>query len=133
MFNFIRRIDTRFMFLNGFLLLSVTLNPFTTMLVADHILDSNASAAAAVYSGVFVFLSVLWNLLWRYASKDHRLITAMVKDEDIKKVNRDFNLGTLLYIVCFGASFVNGFVSIVGILLLGVFWAATAPSRDARA
>ena len=130
MFNFIRKTDTRFMFLNGFLLLTVTLNPFTTSLVADNLLDTNASTAAGVYAGVFVFLSIVWNLLWRYASSGHRLVTNVVSDANIKKVNRDFDMGTLLYGACFVLAFFSGIASVVAILLMAVFWAATAPARS---
>jgi len=132
MFNFIRKVDTRFMFLNGFLLLTVTLNPFTTSLVADHLLDSNAATAAGVYSGVFVFLSLVWNLLWRYASGGHRLVSSVVPEAVLQKATRDFNIGTLLYVVAFALAFVSGIASIIAILLLAVFWAVTAPSRSAE-
>ena len=130
MMDSIRRIDTRFMFLNGVLLLTVVLNPFTTMLVADHLLDSNASTAVGVYAGTFVFLSLVWNVVWRYASKGHRLISSVVSDEIIAKTNRDFNYGTLLYGVAFLLSFITAIGSILTILGLAVFWAASAPSRS---
>jgi uncharacterized membrane protein len=130
MFSYIRGVDTRFIFLNGFLLLTVTLNPFTTLLVAHHILDSNAKTAAGVYSGVFLFLAVAWNVLWRYASKEHRLLSGTVTDEHIKKMNRDYNLGLLLYVVAFALAFVNGLASIVAVLALAVFWATTASTRS---
>ena len=52
MFNYIRRIDRRFMFLNGLLLLFVTLTPFTTSLVAEHLLYSDSRTAGAVYSRI---------------------------------------------------------------------------------
>src|SRR4029077_1188807 len=105
MFSYIKRIDTRFLFLNGFLLLTVTLNPFTTSLVADHLLDNDSKTAAGVYSGVFFLLSIAWNVLWRYASKEHRLLSRVVTNEDIKKLDRDFNLGLILYIVAFALAF----------------------------
>ena len=129
MFNYIRKIDTPFMFLNGFLLMAVTLTPFTTSLVGDHITRSDASTAAVVYSGVFIILAVSWNFLWRHASKGHRLLSASVTDEHVRSVNRDYNLGLGLYILAFALAFVNGFVGILGILLLAVFWAITASSR----
>ncbi len=129
MFNFIRRIDTRFMFLNGFLLLAVTLTPFTTMLVGDHITGSDASTAASVYSGTFILLSVAWTLAWRHAAGERRLLSASVSEENVRSVGRDYNLGTGLYILTFILSFVNGFVGILGILSLAVFWAVTASSR----
>ena len=129
MFNYIRRIDTRFMFLNGFLLMAVTLTPFTTMLVGDHITGGDATTAAVVYSGVFVLLAVAWNFLWRHASNGHRLLSANVTDEHLRKVDRDYNLGLALYIIVFALAFVNGFAGILGVLLLAVFWAVTASSR----
>jgi len=130
MFNYIRKIDVTFMFLNGFLLMAVTLTPFTTMLVGDHITTSDASTAGVVYSGAFILLSVAWNLSWRHASKGHRLLSAHVTDAQIKGVDRVFNLGTALYVLVFGLAFVNGFVGIVGILLMAVFWTITATSPD---
>jgi uncharacterized membrane protein len=130
MFSYIRGIDTRFLFLNGFLLLTVTLNPFTTLLVADHLLDKNAQTAAGVYSGVFFLLSVTWDALWRYASKDYRLLSSTVTEGDVKKLSRDFNLGTLLYIVAFALAFLSGLASFLAVLASAVFWATTASTRS---
>ncbi len=133
MFNSIRKMDTRSMFLNGFLLLTVVLNPFTTMLVADHLQDSNASAAVGVYAGVFLFLSIVWNTLWRYASTGHRLLSSAVSDDAIRRANRDFNYGTLLYGVAFVLSFFSAIGSILTILGLAVFWAVSSSSRSPTA
>src|SRR2546428_12500036 len=65
MFNYIRRIDRRFMLFNVVLLLFVVLTPYTTMLVADLISVSDATAAAAAYAGTFVVLSLGWKGVWR--------------------------------------------------------------------
>ena len=100
------------------------------MLVADHLLDSNASTAVGVYAGVFVFLSVVWNVVWRYASKGHRLISSAVTDEIIARTSHDFNYGTLLYGVAFLLSFITAIGSILTILGLAVFRAASASSRS---
>ncbi len=126
MFNYIKRIDTRFMFLNGFLLLFVTLTPFTTSLVADHILLSDAGTAAGVYSGIFGLLAVAWNVLWRYASKDNRLLDNAVPDNQVKKINHDYNFGGIFYVVAFFLAFVNGLTSVIVILIAAVFFAFTA-------
>src|SRR5437879_11932269 len=80
MFNYIRRIDRRLMLFNGVLLLFVVLTPYTTMLVADHISDSDASAAAAVYAGPFFLMSLVWNGLWRYCVTGARLVVADGRD-----------------------------------------------------
>ena len=62
-FTYVVRTDRRFMFLNGFLLFFVTLTPFTTSLMADHILSSDSNTAAAIYAGGFLILGIAWNLL----------------------------------------------------------------------
>jgi TMEM175 potassium channel family protein len=130
MFTYIRRISTSFMFLNGFLMLTVTLTPFTTMLIADHITLGDASTAAEVYSGVFLLLGVIWNLCWRHASKGNRLLSSTLDENAFKNVNRDYNFGTLLYAVAFGLAFVNGLASVVLVLLLAGFWAFSASTRS---
>ena len=129
MFNYIRKVDTPFMFLNGFLLLFVTITPFTTSLIADHILDSNASIAAAVYSGEFLLLSVIWNMEWRYASTKHRLLSSAVTVSHVKSVDRNYNFGCLMYVIIFALAFLSGIVSVIGMLLIGAFFAFTASSR----
>src|SRR5271165_5958605 len=58
MFNAIGRIDRGFMFLNGLLLFFVTLTPFTTSLVANHIAGTDSRTAAAVYASSFLLLSL---------------------------------------------------------------------------
>src|SRR2546422_4813571 len=63
MFNYVRRVDRRFMLLNGSLLMFVTLTPFTTSLVAGHILSGDANTAAWVYSGGFFLLAIVYNVL----------------------------------------------------------------------
>ena len=80
MFNYIRRIDRRLMLFNGVLLLFVVLKPYATMLVADHISDSDANSAAAVYAGTFFLLSLVWNGLWRYYVAGRRLLGADVSE-----------------------------------------------------
>jgi len=81
------------------------------------------------YSGVFFLLSVAWNVLWRYASKEHRLLSRVVTNEDIKRLDRDFDLGVLLYVSAFALAFVNGLASFVAVLASAVFWATTASTR----
>jgi uncharacterized membrane protein len=109
MFTYIVRSDRRFMFLNGFLLFFVTLTPFTTSLVADHILSTDANTAAVVYSGSFLFLAVFWNLLWRHASGSSRLIAEDITQEQVKTFTLNF--------------YVSGIASVGLILAVAVFFA----------
>ena len=64
MFTLIRRIDTRIMFLNGFLLLVVVLTPFATILVSNNLLTAQSREAAGIYAGLFLTLAMVWSALW---------------------------------------------------------------------
>jgi len=126
MFHYIRRIDTRFMFLNGLLLLGVVLTPFTTSLVAEHVLLADAGLAAAIYSGTFLLLGLVWNVLWRYSSTGHRLLGANVTDEHVRTITRQYYVAPISYLSAFVVSFVSGLLSVCVVLVVAGFYAVTA-------
>lgn len=128
MFTYITKADRRFMFLNGFLLFFVTLTPFTTSLVADHILSSDSGTAAIIYSGSFLLLGVVWNFLWRYASGPAKLIDRSMTADQVKAFNRNFYVGPISYTVAFLIAFVSGIASVVLILAVAVFFAVGSRS-----
>lgn len=123
MFTYIVRADRRFMFLNGFLLFFVTLTPFTTSLVADHIVSSDSNTAAAVYSGSFLLLGVAWNFLWRYASGPHKLLSRNLTATELKTFTRYFYVGPISYAAALVIALVSGIASVALILAVGVFYA----------
>lgn len=126
MFNYISRIDRIFMFLNGSLLFFITVTPFTTSLVADHIMYSDARTAAAVYSGTFFLLALAWNVVWRYASGKNRLLGKHVTDSQVRAINRQYYVAPLFYSIAFLVSLMSGLASVVVILLVAAFYAVTA-------
>src|SRR3989442_9081675 len=121
MFNYVRRVDRRFMLLNGRLLMFVTLTPFTTSLVAGHILSGDANTAAWVYSGGFFLLAIVYNVLWRYASGGGRLLGSEVTATQVRNITRQYLVGPLGYTVAFLVSFADGLASVIIILLI-MFW-----------
>jgi len=125
MFKAIRRIDKQLMFLNGLLLLFVVLTPFTTRLVAAHLLLADAGIAAAVYSGMFLVLSIVWNTFWRYASR-HGLMVSGFTDVHVRVIARQYLVGPTAYGVAFVVSFVNGLASVAVVLAVAGFFAVTA-------
>lgn len=126
LFNYISRINRIFMFLNGALLFFITLTPFTTSLVAGHIMYSDAGTAAAVYSGTFFLLAIAWNVVWRYASGEHRLLGKHVTDSQVRAINRQYYVGPLFYSIAFLVSLISGFATVIVILLVAAFYAVTA-------
>ena len=126
MFNYIRRIDREFMLLNGMLLFFITLTPFTTSLVADHILDSNAVTAAVAYSGGFLLLALVWNGVWRYASSEHRLLGKHVSPGQVKGITRQYYVAPVFYSVALIAAFFSPLASLATIFLVAAFYGITA-------
>src|SRR5260221_1882346 len=73
LFTVIRRSDNSLLLWNGLLLLAVTIIPFATELVATYLQHPQQKIAAMVYSGLFLFTSLVFNGLWRHASYKNRL------------------------------------------------------------
>src|SRR6267378_1080567 len=126
MFNYIRRTDRRFMLLNGFLLLFVVLTPYTTSLVAAHLDDAEAKAAAAVYAGNFLFLSFVWNGIWRYSTGGHRLLGKNVSEEQARTIARQYLVAPLSYGAALVVAPFSGLASVAIILAVAGFFAITA-------
>lgn len=74
LFRNIKYSNHTLLLINGLLLMVITFIPFPTSLLAEYIEHRDARISAAVYSGTFVLLALLFNLLWRYASGGGRLL-----------------------------------------------------------
>ena len=125
-FNLVRRSDAEFLFANGFLLLLVTVVPFPTALLAQYLDKPGAPVAAAVYAGTFVLAGLAYNVLWRSAIRDRRLLKSGVRDETIHEMTRRYRLGVPMYLVATAAAFVSVTISVAICVGLWVFWIATA-------
>jgi len=123
MFNYVVRVDRRFLYLNGFLLFFVTLTPFTTSLVANHLLDAGARDAAIIYSFGFLLLSLVWNLSFRYATRGRRLVSDWFSETQMKRSNKRFLVGPLGYAAALLLAVVSGVASITVIIAVAVFYA----------
>ena len=134
MFRYIHRIDQKFMFLNGFLLFFVTLTPFTTSLVADHVLSGvsrDSQTAAAVYAGSFFSLSLIWGFLLRHASGQRRLLAVGVSDAEILGMTRSAYIGLACYAAALLIAFFSGLASVALILAVAVYY-AVGPNAQRR-
>lgn len=123
LFTQIRRTDHWFLLINGLLLMVVSVTPFPTALLAEHIRYPGAVLAAAVYSGFYVLLAVFFNLLWRYAAYRNRLLRPDSDQTFIRTINRQYTLGPLFYLIAFALAFVNVSASVGICLLLALFFA----------
>jgi len=110
----------------------VTVVPFTTALISDYLNKAGAVVACAVYGGVFVLISLAYNLLWYAAVKDRALLRSGVPEQVIRKFTRNYRLGFPLYLLATAAAFVSPFVTIGICTALWVFWVFTIRREGAR-
>ncbi len=133
LFTNIRRTNNPFMLLNGLLLLCVTFLPFPTFLVAQYYGHTGENTAAALYAGTFFVMACSFNMLWRYAAHDHRLIGMDVTAEEIRGINRQYLFGPAVYGLALILSSIQAAISLLLTVALAVFYAITAStSRKAH-
>src|SRR5262245_36784542 len=72
LFTMVRRVDQPLLVWNGLLLLGISVVPFPTALVAARLGHEGERLATGVYTGLFVYLALVFNGLWRYASSPRR-------------------------------------------------------------
>ncbi|NTV01506.1 MAG: DUF1211 domain-containing protein [Chlorobiaceae bacterium] len=123
-FVLVNRYDHALFYLNGLLLLFVTFIPFPTALLAEYLLYREATVAANIYTGMFLAISVSFDLLWRHVSKCLLKRDAVLqKKEDAKLITRHYRFAPLLYLGAFGVSFVSETLSVTMCLLLAFLYA----------
>lgn len=131
-FNYLRRIDSKFLFANGFLLLMVTFMPFPTAILARYIDSPAVNSASAFYCGSMVIVSLAYNILWFTSAYKRRLVKKELSDKLILKIRNAYLGGLLFYMLCFVISIYNGPVGLILNLSLWIFWAVLDYSRESR-
>jgi uncharacterized membrane protein len=123
LFRHILRSDHPFLVLNGLLLMVVTAVPFPTALIAEYMNRDQSRTAAAVYSGMFLVIAILFRLLWRYASHEHRLLSSRHDAEEVAAITRQYRFGPPLYLIAFLLAFLNVWASVGTCFALALFFA----------
>lgn len=132
MFRLIVRSDQNFLLLNGLLLMFITIVPFPTTLAAQYISHPGAKGAVIVYSAAFEMIAIFYNLLWRYAARNNRLISRKADQRLVDGITRSYRFGPLLYLVCFALAFINVYASLGLSLLLALYFAFPAVTKLIR-
>lgn len=118
-------IDGPFMFLNGLLLMSISLFPFATVVVATHILGPQALTAQLFYAGDGLFVAVAFFASWRYATKGRRLVKSTVRQEELDKMGSQWRWGPVVYLLAMGLAFVSPLAAFGLCAALPVFFGVT--------
>ncbi|QSQ17875.1 TMEM175 family protein [Myxococcus landrumensis] len=98
MLKFVRRVDTRVLFANGFLMLLTTLVPFTTAVLSAHLMEPSGAVAGALYAGLFVLINVGYNLLWHLLQRQAQPDDIARPVELERRLTRHYRLGLPVYL-----------------------------------
>lgn len=125
--GYIVRSDTRFMWINGFLLFVVTLTPFPTAILAEY-LEKEPNTALAIFGFNYVLISIAAAGICSYAYHHH-----LIK-EDQKEIFNSYRRIYLYSITYTVIAFLLCFVSIVVPLILYflLFLAFSSPALLAK-
>ncbi len=126
LFMHIGRWDDRLLFSNGVLLLGVVLVPFPTALVAEYLGRPGQATAAMVYNGTFIVIALSFNLLWRSASNEGRLLRANHDTEAVRQITDSYRFGPLYYVVTFVVGLISVTTSLILSFILAVYFALPA-------
>jgi uncharacterized membrane protein len=72
-FEFIHKVDTKFLWVNGFLLFVVTLTPFPTAILAEY-LSKESTLALAIFGFNYILISIAAFGICFYAYKHHLIL-----------------------------------------------------------
>jgi uncharacterized membrane protein len=96
LFNLVRRVSPGFLYANGFLLLLVSFVPFPTSVLAEYLDGKALNAAASLYCGTLVFISIGYSLVWRSMVRGD-LLRPEVSAAHARKISRAYHIGMAVY------------------------------------
>jgi uncharacterized membrane protein len=121
-FKYLRKIDTPFLYANGFLLLTVTFMNFPTAVLAKYFETQAFNIASAFYCGSLLLINVAFNLLWFSSAYKRKLVKVEVTDALINKIRNAYWFGFIIYLAAFIISFFLPFIGLLISISLWIFW-----------
>ncbi|HWC53820.1 MAG TPA: TMEM175 family protein [Chitinophagaceae bacterium] len=120
-FKLADKLNSAFIYANGFLLLTVVVMPFPTSLVGEHLLTDHAAPAVILYNTTMALQAIGWVLMTRTAlkgnlGKNEKSVSQIRKNGVF--ANFAFSLYTLLAILAIWFPFASAIVT----TLTWIFW-----------
>jgi uncharacterized membrane protein len=109
-FNYIKRFDTRLILLNLMFLFFIACMPFVASLLGRF---PSVPIALVIYTLAVAALGASMALIWRYASKGHRLIESDLDVDTIRVINIRLFVAPLMFLVAVPFAFVSPLAVIV--------------------
>jgi uncharacterized membrane protein len=118
MFEVIDQVDHEMILTNLLLLFCIGVIPFPTSLVADYLGRPAERTAVLLYSGWFLLTALSFNLVWRAAARDGRLLDPNADPVAVQGITHRFRLGLAANAFAFVVAFVSPEASLVVLFLL---------------
>jgi uncharacterized membrane protein len=123
MFDKVRQVDRPVLFLNLLLLLTVSVIPFPTRLLAEYLTaGDDAHVAAAVYSATMLAMGLSYSALWLAITRDVGLLHEHLDPAANRAALRRFGVGSILYLGTVGLSFVSAIATLAVHAALAVYY-----------
>lgn len=103
-FRYIIKFDTRLLWMNLTLLLLIAFLPFPTSLLGRY---GDTSIITAFYAATLSVVSLIYLLLWWYASSHHRLISPDLDQKKITQLRVRGLITLTIFIISIGLSFIS--------------------------
>jgi uncharacterized membrane protein len=130
MFNYIRQTDQYLLILNVLFLMFVTLQSFTTGLLARHVGKPDERTAALIYHGTLVLMTLCYNCVWWYAIKKKRDLLEKDTDERlIGPLTKEYAMAPALHLAALIICLWSVPFSIIPVVLLYVYFALPRASE----
>lgn len=123
MYKMIERTNHAFLALNVIFLMVISFLPFPTGVLAEYLREGREQQAATIlYVGSQLAMAITYNLLWRYASYNSRLLDRKISAVVIRDFTRKFNSGLALYLTAFILAFISYEVSLGLTVVLAIYF-----------
>ncbi len=114
LFDQVRVVDGTLLLLNLNLLMWITLIPFPTALVAEHLQEGGEATktAVAVFSGTLFMTSIAFTALYAWITHDDRLVHSLPPRRAVVAARVRFGVGLAAYGLAVGLAFVVPFAAL---------------------
>jgi uncharacterized membrane protein len=124
MFNYIRQTDQYLLILNILFLMFVTLQSFTTGLLARHVGKPDERTAALIYHATLVLMTLFYNCMWWYAiKKKDQLLEEGTDQKLIHPLTKEYAMAPALHLTGLIICMWSVPYSIIPVVLLYVYFA----------
>ncbi|MCF0039907.1 TMEM175 family protein [Dyadobacter fanqingshengii] len=123
MYIYIKQTNQHLLILNVLFLMFVTLQSFTTGLLARHVGKPDERTAALIYHTTLVLMTLLYNCVWWYAIRKKDLLEENADPKLIQFLTKEYAIAPALHLAALIICLWSVAFSIIPIILLYIYFA----------